>query len=214
MIPCRTDDLALPDAISARERWRRWQRPLPGGRLRRPRDPNCPASLYSLPTTRVHGTSAATAATRRDLARYYDEIARMDDVVGRFMSALGERNLDGDTLVVFLSDNGAPFPCEKGTVYDSGVRTPLIFRWPGVVPAGVRHAGLSSVIDLAPTFLALAGIEVRADMQGESIAPGLEDPESLKRTTALSERRDRCPQFARRTADVQRMIVARPGSCG
>ena len=65
-----------------------------------------------------------------------------------------------DTLVVFLSDNGAPFPREKGTVYDGSVRTPLIFRWPGVVPQGVRHGGLMSVIDLAPTFLSLAGVDV------------------------------------------------------
>lgn len=128
------------------------------------------------------------SATRRDLARYYDEIGRMDAVIARFMQILAERRLDETTLVVFLSDNGAPFPREKGTVYDSGVRTPLIFRWPGVVPAGARHPGLMSVIDLAPTFLDLAGIDAPPDMHGKSIADGLRDPLLLRRATAYSER--------------------------
>lgn len=135
---------------------------------------------------------ADTPASRQDLARYFDEIGRMDAVIARFMRTLADRSLDEDTLIVFLSDNGAPFPREKGTVYDSGVRTPLIFRWPGVVPAGTRHDGLMSVIDLAPTFLALAGIDAPADMQGESIAAGLRDPATLpatlRRAAAFSER--------------------------
>jgi arylsulfatase A-like enzyme len=131
---------------------------------------------------------ADTRETREDLARYYDEISRMDEVIGRFLGILETRGLEQDTLVVFLSDNGAPFPREKGTVYDGGVRTPLIFRWPGVVPPGVRHGGLISVIDLAPTFLALAGVEVPDDMQGEDIAAGLRDPGLWRRSAAFSER--------------------------
>lgn len=129
-----------------------------------------------------------TRATREDIARYYDEIGRMDAAIGRFLDVLRVRDLDESTLIVFLSDNGAPFPREKGTVYDAGVRTPLIFRWPGVVPTGVRHGGLLSVIDLAPTFLALAGIEVPGDMHGEDIAAGLRDPRLWRRTAAFSER--------------------------
>jgi arylsulfatase A-like enzyme len=131
---------------------------------------------------------ADTPETRGDLARYYDEISRMDEVVGRFLEILETRRLAADTLVVFLSDNGAPFPREKGTVYDGGVQTPLIFRWPGVVPPGVRHGGLMSVIDLAPTFLGVAGIEVPDDMQGENIAAGLREPGLWRRSAAFSER--------------------------
>ncbi|HEU5482603.1 MAG TPA: sulfatase, partial [Sphingomicrobium sp.] len=131
---------------------------------------------------------ADTPKTRADLARYYDEIGRMDAVIGRFLAVLETRQLDDATLVVFLSDNGAPFPREKGTVYDAGVRTPLIFRWPGVVPRGARHPGLMSVIDLAPTFLALAGVAVAEDMQGENISAGLRDPSLWKRAAAFSER--------------------------
>ena len=154
-------------------------RPYQDDTIAEPHDP----SRVTVPPYMVDTTS-----TRRDLARYYDEIGRMDDVIVRFMRILGDRGLDEDTLVVFLSDNGAPFPREKGTVYDGGVQTPLIFRWPGVVPAGTRHGGLMSVIDLTPTFLALAGIEAPADMPGESIAGGLRNPAMLRRATAFSER--------------------------
>ena len=131
---------------------------------------------------------ADTGETRTDIARYYDEIGRMDQVIGRHLEILEERRLDQDTLVVFLSDNGAPFPREKGTVYDGGVRTPLIFRRPGTVPQGVRHDGLMSVVDLAPTFLALAGIEVPDDMQGHDISAGLRDLRAWRRDRAFSER--------------------------
>ena len=68
---------------------------------------------------------ADTPETRRDLAYYYDEIARFDRVVGDMMQTLEARNLVEDTLVMFLSDNGSPFPREKGTLYDAGVKAPL-----------------------------------------------------------------------------------------
>ena len=61
-----------------------------------------------------------TPGTRADVARYYDAIARMDGKIGEMMAELGRRKLLDSTLVVFLSDNGAPFPREKGTLYDGG----------------------------------------------------------------------------------------------
>ncbi len=131
---------------------------------------------------------ADTPETREDIARYYDYIARMDGVIGQHMKIIERRGAVENTLVVFLSDNGAPFPREKGALYDAGVRTPLIFHWPGQVPAGRRHAGVMSVIDLAPTFLELAGLAVPGEMQGTSLAPGLSDPSRWSRTSAFSER--------------------------
>ncbi len=133
---------------------------------------------------------ADTRETRADLVRYYDEIARMDDAIGAVVAELERRRLRERTLVVFLSDNGAPFPREKGTLYDSGTRTPLIVSWPGVVPAGaVYDRGLVSTVDLAPTLLELAGIEPPAAMQGRSFRPLLTAPDSYGgRTYVYSER--------------------------
>lgn len=131
---------------------------------------------------------ADTPATRADVARYYDEIARMDGVIGRMMATLERRGLVESTLVVFLSDNGAPFPREKGTLYDAGVRTPLVFHQPGSVPAGTRSDAVVSVIDLAPTCLALAGVRQPRSMRGESLLPALADPTTLTSRAAFSER--------------------------
>lgn len=126
--------------------------------------------------------------TRADLARYYDEIHRMDGQIGRFVDVLEERGLREHTLVIFLSDNGMPFPGAKGTVYDEGIRTPLIFTWPGRIEAGTTYGGLVSVVDLAPTILEIAGMETPTEMQGSSIAPILEDRDVEGRTYVFSER--------------------------
>jgi N-sulfoglucosamine sulfohydrolase len=133
---------------------------------------------------------ADTPETRSDLALYYDEIARMDAEIGQMIGELERRRLRHNTLVVFLSDNGAPFPREKGTLYDSGTRTPLIFSWPAVVaPNSVHDRGLVSTVDLAPTILELAGAAPPDSMQGRSLRLLLTDPDSYSgRTQVFSER--------------------------
>jgi N-sulfoglucosamine sulfohydrolase len=101
---------------------------------------------------------ADTPETRSDLARYYDAISSMDAEIGRVMAELERRKLKENTLVIFLSDNGAPFPREKGTLYDAGTRTPLILTWPKVVsPGQVYDRGIVSTLDLPGTLLEVAG---------------------------------------------------------
>lgn len=126
--------------------------------------------------------------TRTDLALYHDEISRMDGEIGRMLAELDRRELREDTLVVFLSDNGAPFPRAKATAYDAGIRAPLIVSWPGVTPAGARYGGLTSVIDLAPTLLEAAGAEVPESFQGESFGAALRDQATPGRDHVFAER--------------------------
>lgn len=159
-------------------------------------DPHRPYSDTTLDTphaaadVEVPPYLADTQETRQDLARYYDEIGRMDANMGRMLRALDERKLRENTLVIFLSDNGAPFPRAKGTVYDAGIRTPLIFRWPAQIEAGqVYRNGLVSVIDLAPTILDLSGVEIPSEMHGDSLRPLLEAPNAYAgRRYVFSER--------------------------
>lgn len=129
-----------------------------------------------------------TPETRQDLAQYYDEIHRMDGEIGRYLDVLDERGLRDNTLVVFLSDNGMPFPGAKGTVYDEGIRTPLIFSWPDRIRAGSTYDGLVSVVDLAPTLLEIAGLDPPAAMQGASAAHVFDEPAAAGRTYVFSER--------------------------
>lgn len=133
---------------------------------------------------------ADTPETRTDIARYYDAIARMDSAIGAMVGELERRGLRDSTLLVFLSDNGAPFPREKGTLYDSGTRTPLIFSWPPVIRAGKTFdRGPVSTIDLMPTLLELAGGRVPGSVQGKSFRELLTAPESyVGREYVFSER--------------------------
>jgi arylsulfatase A-like enzyme len=89
-------------------------------------------------------------------------------------------------MIVFLSDNGMPFPRAKTTLYDSGVRTPLIVRSPGLVPAGSVQKNLASVVDLAPTILELAGAP-SGPVQGRSLLPMLKDPAARTRDAVFAE---------------------------
>ena len=117
-----------------------------------------------------------TPETRSDLARYYDATSMMDAQIGRMMAELDRRKLNENTLVVFLSDNGAPFPREKGTLYDAGTRTPLILTWPRVVTAGqVYSRGIVSTIDLPGTLLEVAG-STTADTKRRSFAALFANP--------------------------------------
>jgi arylsulfatase A-like enzyme len=133
---------------------------------------------------------ADTPETREDLAWYYDANARMDGEIGRILTELDRRKLREKTLVVFLSDDGAPFPREKGTLYDGGTRTPLILSWPTVIsPGAVYDRGLVSLVDLAPTILELAGATRPEAMQGRSFSELFTKAESYQgREYVFSER--------------------------
>jgi len=123
---------------------------------------------------------ADTPETRADLARYYDAVAQMDAEIGRVLKELERRKLGDRTLIVFLSDNGAPFPREKGTLYDGGTRTPLLFTWPGVVRAGsVYKRGIVSTVDLTATILEVAGAGSQGGLHGKSFAAILTQPDSF-----------------------------------
>ncbi len=129
-----------------------------------------------------------TPATRRDLAMYYDEIGRMDKDIGTMVAELKKRKRFDNTLIVFLGDNGEPFPRAKGTVYDSGIGTPLVMCWPKRIAAGGVHTGLASVIDLAPTLTDVAGLDQPPTMVGRSLVPVLEDPTRAGREYVFAER--------------------------
>ena len=131
---------------------------------------------------------ADTPETRQDLADYYSEIIRLDEQVGWIISELEKRDLRDNTLIVFLSDNGAPFPSAKGTLYDTGIGTPLIFNWKNKLQDGIYYDGLVSTIDLAPTALEIAGIEPPPNMPGKNLLPLVTGEKNYERTYAFSER--------------------------
>ncbi len=89
---------------------------------------------------------------RKDLAEYYQSVTRMDRGVGLLIDLLRELGQLDDTLIIFISDNGIPFPGAKTTLYNAGINLPLIVAGPGVPPDKTNNA-LVSFIDLTPTIL-------------------------------------------------------------
>lgn len=152
-------------------------------------------------------------AVRKDLALYYDEIARFDTECGQLLDLLRSRGLLENTLVVVTGDNGLPFPRAKGTLYDPGIQVPMIAWWQGnIAPGGVRDELLSHV-DLTPTWLAAAGIDVPAKVQGRSFLPLLRGEAYEARDAVYSERNwhdTYDPMRSVRTANFKLIFNARP----
>ncbi len=124
--------------------------------------------------------------TREDFAGHYHEISRLDHYVGAVRAELERQEVLDNTYLVFCADNGRPFPRCKTRLYDSGLKTPLLVYAPGRVRAEVA-AGLVSSIDLAPTFLELAGVTVPETVQGVSFNALLRDPSATSRDVVFAE---------------------------
>jgi N-sulfoglucosamine sulfohydrolase len=111
-----------------------------------------------------------TPAVRDELARMYDNIADMDGQVGEILKQLDDDGLSENTIVFYWSDHGDGVPRAKRSLYDSGLRAPLMIRWPkGLGPTfapGSVSDELVSFVDLAPTVLAAAGVEIPAHLPG------------------------------------------------
>ncbi|MGV9383927.1 sulfatase family protein [Nonomuraea sp. NPDC003707] len=108
----------------------------------------------------------------REYREYLSSSRRCDDVVAEVLRALDESGAAGDTLVVFLSDNGIAVPFAKANCYLQSSRTPLIVRWPGVTrPGGRENTAFVSMIDLFPTFCAAAGLPGPAGLDGRTLLP-------------------------------------------
>ena len=109
-----------------------------------------------------------TPIVRRNWARYYDRISLMDRQAGDILKQLKEDGLADNTVVFFWSDHGMGLPRGKRWPYDSGLHVPLIVRWLGEVKPGSTCHDLINLIDLGPTVLSIAGVEIPSYMQGRA----------------------------------------------
>jgi uncharacterized sulfatase len=132
--------------------------------------------------------------------RYYANITRFDDLVGELIAHLENEGLRERTLVVYLADNGwEQKPHEditrslggergKGSLYETGSRTPIVFSWPGVVPGGVVSDALVSTVDLFPTLLDYAGAPQRSERPGRSLWPLIQQGKEWRRDRVIGLR--------------------------
>lgn len=106
---------------------------------------------------------------RNDMLDYLYEIQYADNQIGKIINNLKSRGELDNTLIVVTGDNGMPFPRAKGTLYDYGVRVPLVLRWGNQCKGGMVVDDFVSLTDLAPTFLEAANLPTNPDMTGKSL---------------------------------------------
>ncbi len=125
-------------------------------------------------------------------AAYYTSLSFTDAQVGRLLLALDESGLGGNTLVVFLSDNGYMLGqhglVEKNCFYEPAVRVPLIMRWPGHLPQGKRVSDLVELVDVFPTVCSLLNVPRPPVLHGLNLVPLIEGkPGAERREVVFSE---------------------------
>lgn len=131
------------------------------------------------------------------LLQYYDgEIAFTDEQLGRLWAALQALGLDENTLIVVVGSHGESFGehtlwLHGSGLYDSEVHVPLIFRLPGVLPAGLKIDAVAQQIDIMPTVLDLLGLPIPAQVEGKSLLPLVRGQDDGGERYAVSELADR-----------------------
>jgi arylsulfatase A-like enzyme len=140
-----------------------------------------PHAKYEIPSTEPYTTKPWPADAKVHAAM----ITRMDTDIGHIMMLLKDLAIDEQTLVFFCSDNGAakrwegifdssgPLRGHKGDPYEGGIRTPMIARWPGKVPAGKTSDAVWYFADLLPTLAELAGVKPSSNTDGMNVLPAL-----------------------------------------
>ena len=139
---------------------------------------------YNAPHTPLQATKedydALPQIGDHTLRVYAAMIRQLDRGVGRVLAELKAQGLDGDTLVIFTSDNGGahyvglddlnkPYSGWKATFYEGGIRVPFFMRWPGVIPAGATYAAPISHFDIFATAAGAAGAAVPTDRQIDGV---------------------------------------------
>jgi N-sulfoglucosamine sulfohydrolase len=129
-----------------------------------------------------------TPVFRQAWARYSDNITAMDYWAGDLLRQLEEDGLADTTLVVFWSDHGLGMPRAKRWPYESGLREPLIVRWPGRVAPGTARTDLTLLMDLAATMLEVAGVPIPAHMHARPLFDSQGRPAAEPRGTIFGHR--------------------------
>lgn len=147
-----------------------------------------PSKIYTAKEVVVPRFLPDLPGVREEVARYYSSVRRADDIVGGILKALEKSGEVENTLVIFISDHGMPFPFAKTNLYHHSTRTPWLVRYPGVVkPGRVDSEHMISAIDFMPTILEFCQIETPEGLDGKSIVSLLKGESQSGRDMVFKE---------------------------
>lgn len=130
-------------------------------------------TAYPETDLRLPPISVDTPELREAFPRYLAEITYFDSLVGEALRLIDKYGFRDNTMVVLITEQGNSLPFAKWTCYDKGLRSGLIVRWPGNVQESATSEALVEYIDIVPTFLEAAGLEIPARIDGRSFLPVL-----------------------------------------
>ena len=132
-----------------------------------------PSKIYTPKDVVIPDFLPETTEIKQQFLNYINSVKRGDDCVGSIMDVLKSSPMKENTIVIFLSDHGMPFPFAKSTVYQNGLKTPFIVSWPAKLKPRKDDTTLLSAVDIAPTLLDIVGLNQPVAMSGKSIYPAL-----------------------------------------
>ena len=157
-----------------------------------PHEPHRPFSTVLTNATRGNPESLSVPAylpdhitVKKDFNDYLAEVEMIDKFVEKTLYMLEMNNLLDNTVIIFTSDNGMPFPRAKTHLYDSGTKVPLIIWRKGLNNAGRVNNQMVSLIDIAPTILDYANVEIPDSYSGKSLVKVIEENRKKVRKDVL-----------------------------
>ena len=128
-----------------------------------------PSKFYDKSSVEIPDFLPENPKIRQEITNYYNSVKRGDDCVGAVLNILQSSKYEANTIVILISDHGMPLPYAKSSVYENGVRVPLIVKWPNKVKTGIVNTiDLVSAIDIAPSILEMANVKVPNYLEGKS----------------------------------------------
>lgn len=114
-----------------------------------------------------------TKLARTEFCKYLAEVRQLDNQVGEVLKALKESGQEKNTLVIFLGEQGPQFPGGKWSLWDNGIRSAMIARFPGNIKPGTQTDAMVQYEDITPTIIDLAGGKSISNLDGTSFLPVL-----------------------------------------
>ncbi len=132
----------------------------------------------------------STEKAKRDIRQVYSNVKTMDAQVGEILAQLEEDGLLDSTIIFWYGDHGGPLPRQKRLLYDSGIKVPMVVRFPDQWKAGSRDDRMTSFLDLLPTLVSLAGEKPPQNIDGKAFYGPFTDDSDREIVFAASDRFD------------------------